>query len=72
LFFKFCPGKYGCHGDFEVGDTVHRVGEMVQQAGDMCSSNENKNCCGFFTKAKLAIYKIANILAESVDINRLT
>ena len=26
---------------FEVGDTVHRVGEMVQQAGDMYSSIEN-------------------------------
>jgi hypothetical protein len=32
--------RYGCSDDFEVGDIVHRVGELVQQA-------EKQNCCGF-------------------------
>ena len=32
------PYIYGHRGDFEVGDTVRRVGEMVQKAGDMCAS----------------------------------
>jgi hypothetical protein len=30
--------RYGRRGDYKVGDTVHRVGEMVQEAGDMGSS----------------------------------
>ena len=47
--------KYGHCGDFEVGDTVHRVGEMVQQAGDIGSSSENKNLCVFLTKTKVNV-----------------
>ena len=39
--------RYGRRGDFKVGDTVHRVGEMVQQAGDMGSSSENKTAAVF-------------------------
>jgi hypothetical protein len=52
LFHLNINMKYACRGDFEVGDFVHRVGKMIQQAGDVCSSSENKNFCSFFTKAK--------------------
>jgi hypothetical protein len=29
---------------FEVGETGHRAGQLVQQAGHMYSSSESKNC----------------------------
>jgi hypothetical protein len=38
---------FGRRGDLKVGDNVHKVGELVQQAGDMYSSSESKNRCGF-------------------------
>ena len=39
--------RSGSRDDFEVGDTVHRDGEMVQEAADMCSSREKKTAAVF-------------------------
>jgi hypothetical protein len=39
--------KHETRSTFEVGYTVHRVGEMIQQAGDVSSSSGNKKCYGF-------------------------
>ena len=38
--------------EFKIGDTIYRVGEMVQQAGDMCSSTGKQKLLRFLTKTK--------------------